>query len=148
MSKIPALMGGRALEHGIALEKGKGFRVKGQTTLVQFASSADNLLAMKFESIDMENAAHALITTGTAGAGQTKITSNILIVDANGGAQDLTLPAEAVCPGVFLLILNSGGETIVVKDDGTATIITLDTVQHGILFCDGAAWRGFMGAIT
>jgi len=68
--------------------------------------------------------------------------------NSSGSTENLTLPAEAGCPGVFLLILNSGGEGIVVKNAATATIITLDTVQHGILFCDGAAWRGFMGAIT
>lgn len=149
MSKIPALMGGRALEHNIALEAGKGFEVKGQTALMTFLSGATSLFALKSEAIDMADAAHTLLVTGTATSGQTKVTSNVLVVDANSsGTEDLTLPAEGSSTGLFFLILNSGGEGIVVKEDGGSTIITLDTAQHGLVFCDGTTWRGFMGAIT
>ena len=150
MSKIPALMGGRALEHNIALEAGKGFEVKGQTALMTFLSGATSLFALKSEAIAMADAAHTLLVTGTATSGQTKVTSNVLVVDpdSSGSTEDLTLPAEGSSTGLFFLILNSGGEGIVVKEDGGSTIITLDTAQHGLVFCDGTTWRGFMGAIT
>jgi glyoxylase-like metal-dependent hydrolase (beta-lactamase superfamily II) len=29
-----------------------------------------------------------------------------------------------------------------------ARVLTLDTAQHGVVACDGSAWRGFMGNIT
>lgn len=150
MSQIPALTGGRALEHDIALEAGKGFKVKGQTALVSFLSGATNLMALKSEAIAMADAAHTLIVTGTAAAAQTKVTSNVLIVDpqSSGSTENLDLPAEASSTGLFFLILNSGGEGIVVRNDGGGTIITIDTNQHGLVYCDGTTWRGFIGGIT
>jgi hypothetical protein len=106
-------------------------------------------LVLGLQTIDMADAAHALVY-GTAGAAQTKLVSNLLVVDPNSGgaSEDLTLPPEATSTGVMLVILNSGGEGIVVKEDGGATVITLDTAQHGIVVCDGTSWRGFMGAVT
>lgn len=99
--------------------------------------------------VDMADAAHALVY-GTAGAGETKLTSNIALVDPNSGqaTEDLTLPAVATSVGMMLVIINTGGEGIVVKDVAAATIITLDTAQHGIVVCDGTNWFGFMGGIT
>ena len=86
----------------------------------------------------------------TAGAGEVKVTSNILFVDpdSTGASEILTLPPVATSVGVQLTIINTGGEGIVVKDVAAATIITLDTVQHGIVVCDGTNWRGFMGLLT
>ena len=150
MSQIPALTGGRALSHDIPVEPGKGFAVKGQTALLTALSGATSLLALKSEAIAMADAAHTLLVTGTASSAQTKVTSNVLVVDPNssGSTEDLTLPAEGSSTGLFFLILNSGGEGIVVKENGGSTIITLDTAQHGLVYCGGTTWRGFMGAIT
>lgn len=159
MSQIPEMMGGRRLTHTIPtegdlqLEAGKGVKVRGQTPLFTALSGATSLLALKGEAIDMADATHTLLVTGTAASNQTKITSNVLIVDSNisagSGTEILLLPAEALCTGLFLLVLNSGGEGIVIKEDGSSTtILTLDTAQNGLLFCDGTTWRGFMGAIT
>ena len=105
--------------------------------------------ALTVTTIDMADAAHALVY-GTAGAGQTKLLGNLVVCDPNSGgaSEDLTLPPEATSVGVQLTIVNSGGEGIVVKDDGGGTVITLDTAQHGLVFCDGTTWRGFMGAVT
>jgi hypothetical protein len=99
--------------------------------------------------VAMADAACALVY-GTAGAGEVKVTSNILLVDpASGGASEiLTLPPVATSIGVVLFLANTGGEGIVVKDVATNTIITLDTAQHGVVWCDGTNWFGFMGAIT
>jgi len=150
MSQIPEMMGGRALSHDIPLEAGKGLKVKGQTALLTALSGATSLLAFKSEAIDMADATHTLIVTGTAASAQTKITSNVLVVDPNssGSTENLDLPAEALCTGLLLIVLNSGGEGIVIRDDAAATKLTLDTAQSGLLFCDGTTWRGFMGAIT
>jgi hypothetical protein len=147
MSSIPELTGGRALAHDIAFEPGKGFKVKGQTALLTALSGATNLLAFKSQAIDMADAAHTLIVTGTAASAQTKIESNVLYVDANSsGTEDLTLPAEASSTGLLLFIYNSGGESIVVKSDAPATICTIATVKGAVLFCDGTTWRSILGA--
>ena len=150
MSQIPEMMGGRALEHDVPLEAGKGLKVKGQTPLFTALSGATSLLALKGEAIDMADATHTLLVKGTAASAQTKITSNVLIVDPNssGSTENLDLPAEALCTGLLLIVLNSGGEGIVIRDDAAATKLTLDTAQAGLLYCDGTTWRGFMGAIT
>jgi len=99
--------------------------------------------------VDMADAAGALVY-GTAGAGEFKVTSNIIQVDPNSGqaSEILTLPPVATSVGVMLVLINTGGEGVVVKDVATATIITLDTAQRGLVVCDGTTWAGFMGAIT
>ena len=100
------------------------------------------------QSVSMANAAHALVT-GTAGAAQTQLTGNIVLVDPAGGAQDLTLPASADFIGQ-LIICNTADavEAITVKDTLGNTIITLDQNQSGLCVCDGTAWFGFMGGVT
>lgn len=153
MSQIPEMTGGRRLEHDIPtegdlqLEPGKGIKARGQTALMTILSGATNLLAFKSQAIDMADAAHTLIVTGTAAAAQTRIESNVLYVDANSSAtEDLTLPAEASSTGLLLFIYNSGGESIVVKSDAPATICTIATAKGAVLFCDGTTWRSILGA--
>jgi len=149
MSMIPELMGGRALEHDIPVEPGKGFAVKGQTALMTALSGATNLLAFKQQAIDMADAAHTLIVTGTAVGAQTRIESNVLYVDANSsGTEILTLPPEPSSTGLLLFLYNSGGESIVVKNDAgsPATICTVATVKGAVLFCDGTTWLSILGA--
>ena len=93
------------------------------------------------QAVAMGDAALAL--TMTVG-GTNQVMSNILFVDpeSSGASEDLTLPAEADCEGLVLFIANTGGEGIVIKDDGTATIATLLTAEHAIVFCDGTSWYG------
>jgi hypothetical protein len=73
----------------------------------------------------------------------TLMTSNVLSVDANSaGTEILLLPPEADFVGL-LLLRNTGGESIVVKEDaGVTTIDTIATAEFGIFFCDGTAWQG------
>tara|TARA_R100000008_G_scaffold74592_1_gene53476 strand:+ start:1595 stop:2041 length:447 start_codon:yes stop_codon:yes gene_type:complete len=147
---IPEMMGGRALEHDIPVEPGKGFAVKGQTALMTALSGATNLLAFKSEAITM-GATHTLLVTGTAASNQTKITSNFLVVDPTGN-RNLDLPAEALCTGLLLLIMNnataSSSETITLRNDAGDTILTIDEAETGLAFCDGTTWRGLVGANT
>lgn len=95
------------------------------------------------QTIDMADAQVALVY-GTAGAGQAKITSSVLVVDANSGAtEDLLLPPEATSFGRVLFVANSGGEDIVVKEDSdTTTIATISTAESAFFVCDGTTWRG------
>lgn len=98
-------------------------------------------------TIDMNDATHTLVY-GAAGAAQTKVTSRILFVDANSsGTEKLLLPPEATSAGIVLQVFNSGGESIVVRDDGDGTtILTIPTAKAGLVACDGVTWRGLLGA--
>ena len=155
MSQIPELTGGRALEHDIPtegdlqLEPGKGIKARGQTALMTILSGATSLLALKSEAITCA-AAHTLLVSGTAAANQTVITSNVLLIDPDGSNRNITLPAEASCTGLFLLIFNTAGaaHSLTIKNDSAADIIVLDQNQHGIVFCDGTNFIGFMGGET
>lgn len=102
-------------------------------------------------TVAMADAAHALVLAPLiAGAAQTLLTGNVVFCDPDSGqaSEILTLPAVASSSGLWILILNTGGEGIVVKDVAANTIITLDTAQHGIVACNGTSWIGFMGAVT
>lgn len=150
MSQIAELSNGSALEHDILFEPGMGIGAKGQASLMGTLAGAANLLAFKGEGIAMADAAHALLVTGTAGAGQTSITSNVLLINpaSSGASEILTLPAEALCTGLLLILINVGGQGIIVNSDAPATVITLTAAEHGLVYCDGTTWRGFMGGIT
>mgnify|MGYP003115076454 FL=1 len=155
MSRIPEMIGGRRLEHDIPtegdlqLEPGKGIKARGQTALMTLLSGATSLLALKSEAITCADN-HTLLVSGTAAANQTVITSNVLLIDPAGSGRNITLPAEASSTGLFLLIFNTadGAEALTIKDDGGTDIIVLDQNQHGIVFCDGTNFIGFMGGET
>ena len=98
-------------------------------------------------TVDMNDLAHALVL-GTAGAAETQLTGNMAFVDANGNTEILTLPAEATSAGLWIMIANTGGETITVNDDAAATVCTIATVEHALVMCDGTTWYGFVGAET
>lgn len=97
--------------------------------------------------IDMADAQVALVL-GTAGAGEVKLTANTLFVDANSsGTEDLLLPPEAASSGLVLDIFNTGGESIVVKEDSdTTTIVTIATTKSARVGCDGTTWFAIAGA--
>ena len=93
------------------------------------------LLRTAVQTIDM-NDATVTLTAAT-------VTSDVLFVDPNGNNEDLKLPPEADMTGGVLHIFNTGGESIVVKDDtGNDTICTITTGDHGIVACDGTTWHG------
>lgn len=95
------------------------------------------------QTIDMSDAQVALTLVPGTPSGTT-LTSNVLYVDANSGAtEDLLLPPEADCNGLMLYLYNTGGESIVVKEDGdSTTIATVTTGAVGIFACDGTTWSG------
>lgn len=103
----------------------------------------------KILTIDMNDAAHTLITSGTASSGQTLLNgAAVLFVDPNsGGASEvLTLPPEAEAAGMILEIVNTGGEGIAVEDDAAGAVITIATGKSGRVLCNGTAWYGLLGA--
>lgn len=107
------------------------------------------LLTLPVQVIDMADAQVALVL-GTAGAGQVKLTGQILFVDANSaGTEDLLLPPEASSTGLFVLIANTGGEDIILKDDGDAvTVATISTTECAFAVCNGTTWLGGVVKLT
>lgn len=93
-------------------------------------------------------------TTAAAGEDlantETTLTVNSPLIqrlDANGGATDVLLPAEAA--GLEVWIVNTGGEDLVVKEDGdSTTIVTVATTEDARLWCDGVAWQGNVSDAT
>jgi hypothetical protein len=76
----------------------------------------------------------------------TLLTGNILYADAeSGGTENLLLPHEADATGVFLVIVNTGGETINVQTDAGGGLYTLETANTAYMTCDGTAWLGTVG---
>jgi outer membrane lipoprotein-sorting protein len=70
----------------------------------------------------------------------------VQILDPEGTAVDVLLPAEASSKGLLFMIINngSGTEDLVVKEDGdSTTIATVTASSASIVFCDGTTWRGF-----
>jgi hypothetical protein len=96
--------------------------------------------------IDMAGAAHTLVI-GTAGAAETKLVGNIVLVDANTASapENLVLPAAASCTGMLIAIKNVGGEQVTVNTN----VLTLEAGEGGFVISDGTAWAGFgVGANT
>lgn len=95
------------------------------------------------QTIDM-NDAQVVLTRSVGNPAGTLITSSHLLVDPNsaGGSEDLLLPLEAHCEGIWLNIINTGGENIRVRDDAdVTTIASIPPDYIATLFCDGTTWR-------
>ena len=68
-------------------------------------------------------------------------------LDAGGGSTDVLLPAEAA--GLEVWFTNTGGEDLVVKEDGdSTTIVTIATTEDARVWCDGTAWQGNVADAT
>ena len=66
------------------------------------------------------------------------------VLDPGGASRDVELPAEASSEGLVFYCINAadgGGENLVLKNDGAATITTLCPGMGGFLACDGTDWR-------
>lgn len=80
----------------------------------------------------------------------TKGHRQILGLDPGGSARDVTLPAENISKDFWFLIVNraDAAENLVVKDDGGATIATLNQNEAGGFWCDGTAWYLVTGVLS
>jgi len=68
----------------------------------------------------------------------------VLLLDPNGAAKDVLLPAEADSKNLVFIIRNiaAGAFAIVVKEDSdTTTIISLAQGKSAMVHCDGTTWR-------
>ncbi len=77
------------------------------------------------QTIDMADAAVELVWGIAAGAGQVVVTSSRLIVDPASGGAGENLTIDTTAAGLWLFILNDGGEDIVLKSNGGDTLVTI-----------------------
>lgn len=97
------------------------------------------------QTIDMADAAVVLTLVPGTPVG-TLMTSDILYVDANSsGTENLDLPPEADLTGIILVIVNTGGETINIRDDAGGAVLTLETANTALVTSNGTTLRGFVG---
>lgn len=115
-----------------------------------FIADANGLLRFAAPQTIAMNDAQVVLTLSQGSPTGTLITSNVLYVDAESGTtEDLLLPPEAGASGLILFIVNTGGEDIVVKEDGdSTTIVTISTAQVGYVVCNGTSWAGGISAVT
>uniref|UniRef100_A0A6M3K1M8 Uncharacterized protein n=1 Tax=viral metagenome TaxID=1070528 RepID=A0A6M3K1M8_9ZZZZ len=122
---------------------GAGGGVAGAPGSVQIAAGTFKLVV---QTIDMADATVTLTLVPGTPTG-TLLTGNILYVDPNSGqaSEDLLLPPEGDCTGLLLVVANTGGESIVVKNDFNDVLYTLETLNTAYMVCDGTTWRGTVG---
>ena len=91
---------------------------------------------------------NGIVKTKTLSAGYTILARdpNILLLSA-AASQDVTLPAVAANPGMFYIVKATGANSIVLKNVGGSTIVTVTTGKIGLVFCDGASWHN-LGVIA
>ena len=114
MSKIPELMGGRRLEHGMITEG----RIRDAT------STGYNV--------------------ETLAVGKTLTTSDAKYqkLDPGGSVRTVVLPAEADSKGLEFYIMNDadGAETITVTNDAAGTIVAIPQNEAALVVCNGTTW--------
>lgn len=104
---------------------------------------AAGIVHFKVQTIDMADV--AVTTTLVPGTPTgTLLTGNILRVDPNstGAGENLLLPPEADCTGIFFIIDNTAGgnENVVVQNDAGGAVGTIGQNERGYLTCDGTTW--------
>lgn len=77
------------------------------------------------QTINMADAAVELVYGIAAGAGQVVVTSSRLIVDPASGGAGENLTIDTTAAGLWLFILNDGGENVVLKSNGGDTLVTI-----------------------
>jgi len=104
----------------------------------------------KFANGDMTPAPlDSTVTTASGNITLTVESDSIQAIDPNGSGRTVTLPNEAASKNRVFYIVNTAdaAEILTVKaSNGSTTICTPTQSETAILFCDGTAWRGVVGA--
>jgi len=104
-----------------------------------------NRLAAFGGTVTVTTAANHALVFGTAGANQTELTSNfVLVINSSGADKDLRLPPIADLDGVPLTFFVTGGHGAVLKSsDGVTTIGTVAN-NKGAVVMNGSGDFGFI----
>lgn len=97
--------------------------------------------------VDMADATHTIVAGPDAGAAQTAATSTLLLVDPNGGANDLILDEANLPLGTYTIVNTAdAAETITVKDTSGATATTVaQNKTRVVVVWDDAGTRKLTG---
>lgn len=101
------------------------------------------LLSTQITTVNMGDAAHALVlTTPTSGA-ETRLLGTYVEADAQstGGGENLTLPAAASMTGQAIVIQNVGGEPIILIDN-VSFLLGLRGGDIATVWSNGTNWEG------
>ena len=90
-------------------------------------------------TVDMANAAHALVFDATPAAAQTDLVGRLIRCDPNGGAQTLTFSiANTLLAGVYWIVNTAdAAETLTVNDTGAVLICSLLQNERAVIIADG-----------
>jgi hypothetical protein len=68
--------------------------------------------------------------------------------DPGGAGRNVDLPPAAQCAGVLLMISNTAdaAEILTIRTSAGATIVTPTQAEACLVWCDGTAWYGLVGA--
>ena len=95
------------------------------TGAITAASAAiSGLVGLTPQTIAMAGNNKTLIMTGSPGANEVLVTSNVIAMTATGATRTMTLPSASAANGKPLLFLNAGAIDIIVTDGTTATTVT------------------------
>ena len=139
----------------VADNKADALTIRNGSTSVFTVTTTDNgdkatlstLIIGKAQVIDMNDTTHTLVFGSAAGANQTLLSGNVLLVDPNsGGASEiLKLPATTGLSGLILHIFNVGGESIVVQTAAGGSVgggVTITSGGFAVVGTDGTSWGG------
>ncbi len=141
MSQLAALMNGNALNHNAPFESGYGLAAKDATGAL--LAVLNRTLGAKTTAVNMADAAHALVL-GVAAAAQTRLDGVVFLVDAQstGTSEILTYGStEAAMEDLFNILVNVGGEGVVINNDGGTRVGYLAPGGAAMVHCDGTSLR-------
>jgi hypothetical protein len=68
------------------------------------------------------------------------LTGQVLLASCTTGAHNLTMPSPTTYGGFLAFFYNTGSQSIVLKDDGAATMATVTAGSKAIITCNGTNW--------
>lgn len=68
--------------------------------------------------------------------------------DPGGAGRNVDLPAEEACAGSLVFVSNEAdaAEVLTIRNDAGGTIVTPTQNEAAVLWCNGTAWFGLVGA--
>jgi hypothetical protein len=68
------------------------------------------------------------------------LTGQVLLASCTTGTHNLTMPSPTTYGGFLAFFYNTGSQSIVLKDDGAATMATVTAGSKAIITCNGTNW--------
>ena len=109
------------------------------------ALTVTGLMAFTAQTITVDG--NEVLTYGTPGAGETLVTSNVLLCNnTSGSSKDVTLPATAGLANRIIFIFNVSAQNVVILDAAASTLATITAGKGIILGSNGTGIGVIAGA--